>query len=355
MVRKIYKAVKTQKPDGFEKSSSYGAQISRSEVYCFTPQRLRDATHRRNWTFCGTVKGGGGALPPGKRRMVEMEGSWAQKRDCLRAVLGNWSSLLVAYSGGVDSTLLVKIAHGVLGDNLVAVTVVSALQPRREREAAVALAAVMGVRHLQVAGRALELPDFRANPRERCYVCKHQIFGDLQRLAARMGFAAVVHGANLDDLSDTRPGNRAAAELGVAAPLIAAGLNKADIRALAKVEGLPNWNAPALACLASRIPYGTPIRPETLAMIDRAEEVLCRLGYKDCRVRYHGSVARIELPAADVARFLEKGLRREVVRLIREIGFDHVSLDLAGYVAGSLNRGRLPPLAPGDPETLERP
>jgi uncharacterized protein len=281
-------------------------------------------------------------------RKVRMEARWAQKRDRLRAVLGNWPSLLVAYSGGVDSTLLVKIAHGVLGDRLVAVTVASPLQPRREREAAAALAAAMGVRHRQVAGHALELPEFRANPRDRCYLCKRQIFGDLQRLAARLGLGAVAHGANLDDLSDTRPGNRAAAELGVAAPLIAAGLNKADVRALAKAEGLPNWNAPALACLASRIPYGTPIRQETLAMIDRAEDVLCRLGFEDCRVRYHGSVARIELPGRDVPRFLEKGLRREVVNLIREVGFDFVALDLGGYVAGSLNRG-LPPSAPGVP------
>jgi uncharacterized protein len=271
--------------------------------------------------------------------MTKIEARLAQKRDRLRAVLENWPSLLVAYSGGVDSTLLVKIAHGVLGDNLLAVTVASPLQPRREQEAATALAAAMGVRHRQVAGHALEMPDFRANPRDRCYLCKRQIFGDLKRLAARMGLAAVAHGANLDDLSDTRPGNRAAAELGIVAPLIAAGLKKADVRALAKAEGLPNWNAPALACLASRIPYGVPIRPETLAMVDRAEEVLCRLGFEDCRVRYHGSVARIELPGKDLPRFLQKGLRREVVNLIREVGFDFVALDLGGYVAGSLDRG----------------
>jgi uncharacterized protein len=275
--------------------------------------------------------------------MTKMDARLAQKRDRLRAVLGNWPSLLVAYSGGVDSSLLVKIAHSVLGDNLLAVTVASPLQPRREGEAATALAAAMGVRHRQVAGDVLDLPDFRANPRDRCYVCKHRIFGDLQRLAARMGIAAVAHGANLDDLSETRPGNRAAAELGVVAPLIAAGLNKADVRALAKAEGLSNWNAPALACLASRIPYGVPIRPEILVMIDRAEEVLCRLGFDDCRVRYHGSVARIELPGKDVPRFLEKGLRREALNLIREVGFDFVALDLGGYVAGSLDRGLPPP------------
>jgi uncharacterized protein len=274
--------------------------------------------------------------------MIEMPALQAEKRNRLRAALGKWPSLLVAYSGGVDSSLLVKIAHGVLGENLVAVTVASPLQPRREREAAAALAARMGVRYRQVGGRALELPEFRANPRDRCYICKQQIFGDLRQLAAHLGLAAVAHGANLDDLTDTRPGNRAAAEMGVAAPLIAAGLNKADIRALAKAEGLPNWDAPALACLASRIPYGIPIGLETLAMIDRAEEVLCRLGFAACRVRHHGTVARIELPPEDLDRLLEKGLRQEIVGLLRAVGFDHVSLDLDGYVEGSLNRGLTP-------------
>jgi uncharacterized protein len=269
---------------------------------------------------------------------MKMEAPWAEKRDRLRDVLGNWPSLLVAYSGGVDSTLLVKIAHAVLGDNLVAVTVGSPLQPRRERDAAAALAAAMGVRYRQVPGHVLELPDFRANTRDRCYICKKQIFGGLQQLAAQIGLAAVAHGANLDDLADYRPGNRAAAEMGVAAPLITAGLNKADIRALAKAEGLPNWHAPALACLASRIPYGVPIRPETLAMVDGAEEVLCRLGFEDCRVRCHGEVARIELPQADLERFLQKNLRAAVVRDFRALGFVHVSLDLAGYLQGSLNR-----------------
>jgi uncharacterized protein len=181
-------------------------------------------------------------------------------------------------------------------------------------------------------------PGFVANPPERCYTCKQLIFGEIIHIAASMGVQRIAHGVNVDDLGDYRPGLKAAEEMGVAAPLVEAGLTKADIRALSRRMRLPTWNKPSMACLASRIPYGCPITPATLKMVEAAEEILLGLGFSGCRVRHHGDVARIEMAARDVGKAVRPAVRSQILKGLKDIGFTHVALDLEGYVQGSLNR-----------------
>jgi uncharacterized protein len=260
-----------------------------------------------------------------------------RKYGRLVEALKKLDSLLVAFSGGVDSTLLLAVARDVLAERVVAVTVESPLHPSRERNQARRLARRLGVTHLLLQSETIGPTEFLANPKDRCYVCKQHLFRTLRPMAVDRGIHHIAHGANVDDLGDYRPGYAAALEMGIEAPLIDAGLTKTDIRTLSRRMGLETWDKPAMACLVTRIPYGTPVTLERLRQVERAEEALFDLGFGSCRVRYHGEVARIEVTPADIPRFLEVGLRRTVADKLRAVGFLHVALDLEGYRQGSMN------------------
>ena len=253
----------------------------------------------------------------------------------LTRLLLEMCSVAVAYSGGTDSTFLLATARDAVGSRALALTADSPSVPRAELAEAQAIAAGLGVQHVLLPTAELDDPAYRANTPDRCYVCKGHYLGELLTYAQAHGFNFLVDGSNVDDLGDHRPGQRAARERGVRSPLQEAGLTKAEIRTLARQRGFPNWDKPSAACLASRIPYGTPVTAETLAQIERAEETLHELGFRQARVRYHGAVARLELEAADLARALE---RREAIDAgVRAAGFTYVALDLAGFRSGSMN------------------
>jgi uncharacterized protein len=258
-----------------------------------------------------------------------------KKLDRLRGILSAMDSVVVGYSGGVDSTLLLSVAYEQLGDKALAVTAVSPSLPREELEQATRVAREIGAQHMLIDSDEANDPDWVANPPDRCYYCKAFRFDGLLRIARDRGFAYVVDGSNRDDLGDHRPGMRAAEELGVRSPLMEAGLTKADIRALSRRLGLPTWDKPSAACLASRIPYGTPITRESLAQIEEAERLLHSLGIAQVRVRHHGDIARIEVEAESLPLLLEN--RSQVVNRLHELGFAYVTADLKGYRSGSMN------------------
>ena len=257
----------------------------------------------------------------------------------LRADLGKLGSVAIAYSGGTDSSYLLAVALDVLGPSpVLALTADSPLTPRAELAEARALAAELGARHLVLPSDDLAQPDIVANPPDRCYHCKFSRFGALLEIARAEGYAHLVHGENADDAADYRPGSRAAEELGVHAPLRTAGLVKAEVRALARERGLPNWDRPANACLASRFPYGTPLTAEALARVEAAEEAVRQAwGLRQLRVRDHYPVARLEVPAEKIARLAQPENRAVAVQQLRALGYRYVTLDLAGYRMGSLN------------------
>lgn len=261
-----------------------------------------------------------------------------EKNEKLERILEQYDSLLVAFSGGVDSTFLLYMAHAVLGEKVVAVTAQSPLHPERERQFTETFTARMHIRHKLIQSREMHRADFIANPKDRCYICKKTIIGDLLKIGKELGISHIAHGANMDDLSDYRPGMKAAEELRVAAPLLEAELTKEDIRLLSKKMHLETWDKPSMACLATRIPYGTTITEKALSMIDRAEDFILGLGFYTCRVRHHGVVARIELNPEDISNGLTEKTRAAITRKLKEIGFQHVALDLEGYVTGSMNR-----------------
>jgi pyridinium-3,5-biscarboxylic acid mononucleotide sulfurtransferase len=265
--------------------------------------------------------------------------SWVQKKKRLLSILKTYDPLVVAFSGGVDSTFLLAAAKEALADRVTAVTADSRIHSRREIREASEMAQALGVRHITLPlADEMKAPEFIANSPDRCYTCKQLVFGEIKRIAAEMGVHRMAHGVNLDDLKDYRPGLKAADEMGLAAPLLEAGLTKADIRMLSRRMGLPTWNKPSMACLASRIPYGRPITEQALQMVEAAEEVLYDLGFSGCRVRFHGEVARIETNVRDLGKVVRPAVRSRIVREFKAIGFTHVGLDLEGYVSGSLNR-----------------
>ena len=260
-----------------------------------------------------------------------------QKLARMAEILRELGTVLVAYSGGIDSTLLLKIAHDTLGDRAVGVISASESIPGEEVRDALAVAASLGIPVRTTYTTELSDPNYAANPDNRCYFCKTALFDELAEIAAREGIAHIVYGANLDDLGDHRPGAVAARERGVRAPLLEAGLDKADIRAAAQQLGVPNWDKPAMACLSSRVPYGTAIDAAVLQQIWRGERFLRELGFRQLRVRHHGDIARLEVPLDDLPRVIAPETRAAIEAHFKTIGYLYVTLDLAGFRSGSMN------------------
>jgi uncharacterized protein len=256
----------------------------------------------------------------------------------LKAELKALKSVLVAFSGGVDSSFLLKVAHDTLGaGKVLAVTARSSTYPQRELDNAITVARLIGARHMVIDSEELEIEGFSKNPVNRCYYCKGELFGKLTQVAAKEGLLAVLDGANADDARDHRPGSVAAVERGVRSPLKECGVTKKEIRALSLEMGLTTWNKPAFACLASRFPYGDEITREKLGMVEQAEYFLRDMDFTQLRVRNHGGVARIELAPDEMARAVEPDTARKIHDRLKEIGFKYVALDLIGYRTGSMN------------------
>jgi uncharacterized protein len=261
----------------------------------------------------------------------------ARKLSRLEQGLGGFTSALLAFSGGVDSSLLLRVAHDVLGDRLTALTSVSPTNPESDTAQATDLARTLGVRHLIVASNELEVPGYATNPTNRCYLCKNRLYEICAEEARARGIAVVIDGVNVDDLGDYRPGLRAADEYGVRHPLVEAAVTKDDLRRLSCWLGLATWDRPASPCLSSRFPYGTEITLERLRMVAEAENALHRLGFRTLRVRFHLETARIEIATEELARLLDPALHAAATEAVLAAGFRYVTVDPAGFRSGSLN------------------
>lgn len=255
----------------------------------------------------------------------------------LKKYLKDLKSVAVAFSGGVDSTFLLKVAHDVLGDRAIAVTAKSCSFPKRELEEAKVFCRKEGIRHFICESEELDIEGFSKNPKNRCYLCKRELFEKIGRIVEEQNIAFIAEGSNLDDNGDYRPGLQAVAELGVKSPLREAGLTKADIRLLSKGLGLPTWDKQSFACLSSRFVYGETITREKLSMVDRAEQLLLDYGFHQVRVRIHGQIARIEVLPEEFVKLIQEDIRRDIAEKLTKLGFTYVTMDLKGYRTGSMN------------------
>ncbi|HEX3026559.1 MAG TPA: ATP-dependent sacrificial sulfur transferase LarE [Clostridia bacterium] len=262
-----------------------------------------------------------------------------EKLEKLKNDLKSMKRLIVAYSGGVDSTFLLRVAQDVLHDGVIAVTARSSTYPEREFNQSKELAGKIGARHFIIESEELDIDGYSSNPVNRCYYCKKELFTKINELASRMGVQYVADGSNVDDLCDYRPGRQASGELNVVSPLKDAEMNKQDIRELSRKMGLETWDKPAFACLASRFPYGQQITHEKLKMVDEAEQYLIDRGFRQVRVRHHGEIARIEVAVEERPKFFDEKLMDAVHEKFHKIGFQYIALDLRGYRMGSLNEG----------------
>jgi uncharacterized protein len=269
--------------------------------------------------------------------MSEMSLETRERR--LTDLLASFESVVVAFSGGVDSAYLAWAATRVLGPAALCVTADSPSYPDHHRQLALRIAREFHLHHEVIETSEMERPEYRANPVNRCYFCKHELYTSLTHVAAERGCEVIVDGSNADDRADYRPGRVAAREFGVRSPLDEADLTKTDIRELSRRAGLPTWDEPASACLSSRIPYNSEVTPEKLRMIESAEQALHALGFRICRVRHHDALARLEIGVDELPRALEPDVRTRIVRELRAIGYQHVTIDLQGYRMGSLNEG----------------